>query len=128
MFESVKQSVWSRFRAKTQTNKRGGGKIIQKRSNFVFFCVFLPRAVPPCTYFLFIPMVRSHFDLRFRDSPSLVKSSIDSGMQSLLYSYFPFIESFLHFHYSPGAIVIPTFKTEKTYPCGVTEEAEEVIR
>lgn len=61
--------------------------------------------------------------------PAEVKPSVDTGMQSWLYTRFPWIDAMLHFH---DAFIIPsgegTAVTEFPYPCGTIEEAEEVCR
>ncbi len=60
-------------------------------------------------------------------SKSSLKSSIDTGMQAILYSTYPQIQSLLHFH--PGhQLVLPSATTQFPYPCGTVEEAAEVHR
>jgi hypothetical protein len=54
------------------------------------------------------------------------RSSIDSGVQGVLYRHLPGIEAFLHFH-AGDALIIPQTKTEFPYPCGTLEEAEEIL-
>jgi hypothetical protein len=48
-------------------------------------------------------------------------------MQSILYAELPWLHALVHFHYSPGIIVFPEVKTTFPYPCGVVEEAYEVL-
>lgn len=55
------------------------------------------------------------------------KSSIDSGVQGLLYQELPHIEALLHFHQGQ-ALVIPDGCTHQPFPCGTVEEAEEILQ
>lgn len=52
------------------------------------------------------------------------KPSIDSGVLARIYDAFPKGEATLHTHH---ALVIPDARTRFPYPCGVVEEAKEVI-
>jgi hypothetical protein len=54
------------------------------------------------------------------------KSSIDSGMQAVLYSRLPLVSGFLHFHYGPSSLVVADFQTSFPYPCGTIEEADDI--
>lgn len=53
------------------------------------------------------------------------KPSIDTGMQGILYRYAPRVQFLLHFHTHWGLF---TKRTSFPYPCGVSEEADEIIR
>ncbi len=53
------------------------------------------------------------------------KSSIDTGIQEALYQRFPHMRYLLHFHNPWGHF---SHKTSFPYPCGVKEEADEIIR
>ncbi|KAH3732432.1 hypothetical protein Pelo_16732 [Pelomyxa schiedti] len=54
---------------------------------------------------------------------TLLKSSIDSGVQQLLYKRYPHITQFLHFHQPWGKF---TKSTQFPFPCGTVEEATEI--
>ena len=56
-----------------------------------------------------------------------LKSSIDTGMQGILYEALPQVCEMLHFHYQANMIVLPDAVTMFAYPCGVEEEARAVI-
>lgn len=53
-----------------------------------------------------------------------VKSSIDTAVSDVLYRRFPDIKYLLHFHNAWGNA---EHKTSFPYPCGVKEEAEEIL-
>jgi ADP-ribose pyrophosphatase YjhB (NUDIX family) len=54
------------------------------------------------------------------------KSSIDTGVQGLLYAELPQIESLLHFH--PGDVmVLSDGEASFPFPCGTVEEADQVL-
>lgn len=52
------------------------------------------------------------------------KSSIDTGVQELIYKKFPNIQYLLHFHNYWGDLFN---QTQFPYPCGTVEEAEEIL-
>lgn len=53
------------------------------------------------------------------------KPSIDTGVSSLIYQQYPELEAIVHFHNGWGRMnTITSFP----YPCGVKEEADEIIR
>lgn len=52
------------------------------------------------------------------------KPSIDSGVLARIYQAFPWVTAILHTHH---ALIVPDAQTAFPYPCGVVEEAEEVI-
>jgi len=56
------------------------------------------------------------------------KSSIDTGVQAMLYERLPYVTAMVHFHYPPFCLAVPDAVTRFPYPCGVAEEAEEVLR
>jgi 8-oxo-dGTP pyrophosphatase MutT (NUDIX family) len=54
------------------------------------------------------------------------KSSIDTGVQGVLYHELPELESILHFH--PGdVLVLSDAAAEFPYPCGTVEEADQIL-
>jgi len=55
------------------------------------------------------------------------KSSIDSGVQAILYNRLPHIHGFLHFHYNFTSIIVPDLQTTFNYPCGTVEEADDIV-
>lgn len=54
-----------------------------------------------------------------------IKSSIDTGVNDALYCRFPNIRAMLHFHTPWG---LAPYVTSFPYPCGVKEEAQEIMR
>jgi len=54
------------------------------------------------------------------------KSSIDSAVQSVLYERWPHVDAFLHLHPDAG-IFVPDAVTDRAYPCGTREEANEIL-
>lgn len=52
------------------------------------------------------------------------KPSIDTGMIGMLYNTYPELESIIHFHNGWGRM---NAQTRFPYPCGVQEEADEII-
>jgi hypothetical protein len=55
------------------------------------------------------------------------KSSIDSGVQAVLYHELPAVRHLLHFH-PTAALVLPDVTTRIPYPCGTVEEAGEILQ
>lgn len=53
-----------------------------------------------------------------------LKPSIDTGMEAMLYEAFREVDAIIHFHKGWGVM---EYKTSYPFPCGVGEEAEEVI-
>jgi len=54
-------------------------------------------------------------------------SSIDSGVQGIIYHQLPWIQGLVHFHYGHGLVVIADFATSYPYPCGCIEEADLIF-